>query len=44
MFQQLLVMPYTKVQYIISNLLTIVLMGLASASADCDNWSSNYVE
>lgn len=32
MFQQLLVMPYTKVQYIISNLLTIVLMGLASAA------------
>ena len=32
MFQQLLVMPYTKVQYIISNLLTIILMGLASAA------------
>src|SRR4029079_2541552 len=32
MFQQILVMPYTKVQYIISNLLTIVLMGLASAA------------
>lgn len=32
MLQQLLVMPYTKVQYIISNLLTIVLMGLASAA------------
>ncbi len=32
MFQQLLAMPFTKVQYIASNLLTIVLMGLASAT------------
>jgi ABC-2 type transport system permease protein len=32
MFQQLLVMPFTKMEYIISNLLTIVLMGLASAA------------
>jgi ABC-2 type transport system permease protein len=32
MFHQLLVMPFTKVQYIASNLLTIVLMGLASAA------------
>ncbi len=32
MFQQLLVMPYTKLQYIISNLVTIMIMGLASAA------------
>ena len=32
MFQQLLVMPFTKLQYIISNLVTIMIMGLASAS------------
>ena len=31
MFQQLLVMPFTKVQYIISNLVTIIIIGLASA-------------
>lgn len=31
MFQQLLVMPFTKLQYIISNLVTIMIMGLASA-------------
>ena len=31
MFQQLLVMPFTKLQYIISNLITIMIMGLASA-------------
>lgn len=32
MFQQLLVMPFTKLQYIISNLVTIMIMGLASAA------------
>src|SRR5215210_3096935 len=32
MFQQILVMPFTRMQYIISNLLTIMLMGLASAA------------
>ena len=32
MFQQLLVMPFTRVQYIVSNLLTIILIGLASAA------------
>lgn len=32
MFQQLLVMTFTKVQYIISNLITIILIGTASAS------------
>ena len=32
MFQQILVMPFTRMQYIVSNLLTIMLMGLASAS------------
>ncbi len=31
MFQQLLVMPFTKLQYIVSNLMTIMIMGLASA-------------
>ncbi|MDQ3084384.1 MAG: ABC transporter permease [Thermoproteota archaeon] len=31
MFQQILVMPFTKIQYIISNLVTIMLMGLTSA-------------
>src|SRR5919112_4629290 len=31
MFQQLLVMPFTKLQYIVSNLVTIMIMGLASA-------------
>ncbi len=31
MFQQILVMPFTRLQYIISNLLTIMIMGLASA-------------
>jgi ABC-2 type transport system permease protein len=31
MFQQLLVMPFTKLQYIISNLVTIMIMGLTSA-------------
>ena len=31
MFQQLLVMPFSKVQYIIGNLITIILIGLASA-------------
>lgn len=31
MFQQLLIMPFTKLQYIISNLVTIMIMGLASA-------------
>ena len=33
MFQQLLVMPFSKAQYIISNLITIILIGLASAAA-----------
>jgi ABC-2 type transport system permease protein len=33
MFQQLLVMPFSRVQYIISNLITIILIGLASATA-----------
>jgi ABC-2 type transport system permease protein len=32
MFQQILVMPFTRMQYIVSNLLTIILMGFASAS------------
>jgi ABC-2 type transport system permease protein len=32
MFQQILVMPFTRIQYIISNLLTIMIMGLASGS------------
>jgi ABC-2 type transport system permease protein len=31
MFQQILVMPFTKIQYIFSNLVTIMLMGLTSA-------------
>jgi ABC-2 type transport system permease protein len=31
MFQQILVMPFTRVQYIFSNLVTIMLMGLTSA-------------
>jgi len=31
MFQQLLVMPFSKVHYIIGNLVTIILIGLASA-------------
>ncbi len=31
MFQQILVMPFTKIQYIISNLVTIMIMGLTSA-------------
>ncbi|TVP41089.1 ABC transporter permease [Candidatus Nitrosocosmicus arcticus] len=31
MFQQILVMPFTKIQYIISNVVTIMLMGLTSA-------------
>ena len=33
MLQQLLVMPFGRVQYIISNLITITLVGLASAAA-----------
>ena len=33
MLQQLLVMPFSKVQYIISNLITIIPVGLASAAA-----------
>src|SRR3954452_5595320 len=32
MFQQILVMPFAKIQYIISNLVTIMIMGLASGS------------
>ena len=32
MFQQLLVMPFSKIQYITGNLITIVLIGLASAA------------
>lgn len=32
MFHQFLVMPISRLQYIVSNLLTIVIMGLASAS------------
>src|ERR671918_2424741 len=32
MFQQLLVMPFSKIQYIAGNLITIVLIGLASAA------------
>jgi ABC-2 type transport system permease protein len=31
MFQQLLVMPFSKVHYIIGNLVTIIIIGLASA-------------
>ena len=41
MFQQLLVMPFSRVQYIIGNLITIILIGLASAGSYYDNWSSN---
>ena len=33
MLQQLLVMPFSKVQYIISNLITIIPVGLSSAAA-----------
>src|SRR5919108_1686779 len=33
MFQQLLVMPFSKIQYIVGNLITIILIGLASATA-----------
>jgi ABC-2 type transport system permease protein len=33
MFQQLLVMPFSKVQYIVSSLITIIVIGLASAAA-----------
>ena len=33
MFPQLLVMPFSRVQYIIGNLITIILIGLASAAA-----------
>ena len=40
MFQQLLVMPFSKVQYIIGNLITIILIGLANAAAHYCNWSS----
>jgi ABC-2 type transport system permease protein len=32
MFQQILVMPFTRIQYIVSNLLTIIIMGLASGT------------
>src|SRR6476659_5257483 len=32
MFQQLLVMTFSKVQYIIGNLITIILIGLVSAA------------
>lgn len=32
MFQQILVMPFARMQYIAGNILTIMLMGLASAS------------
>jgi ABC-2 type transport system permease protein len=32
MFQQLLIMPFSKVQYIIDNLITITLIGLANAA------------
>src|ERR687883_2055431 len=32
MFQQLLVMPFSKIQYIAGNLITIILIGLASAA------------
>ena len=32
MFQQLLVMPFTKTDYIISSILTIIVIGLASAT------------
>ena len=40
MFQQILVMPFTKIQYILSNLVTIMLMGLTSAVINLDNWTS----
>jgi ABC-2 type transport system permease protein len=32
MFQQILVMPFNKVQYVIANLITLILIGLASAA------------
>jgi ABC-2 type transport system permease protein len=32
MFQQLLVMPFHKVQYVIANLITLIIIGLASAA------------
>src|SRR5919112_3409775 len=32
MFQQILVMPFTRIQYIVSNLVTIMIMGLASGA------------
>jgi ABC-2 type transport system permease protein len=31
MFQQILVMPFNKIQYVIANLITLILIGLASA-------------
>src|ERR671914_2631400 len=31
MFQQILVMPFNKIQYVIANLITLMMMGLASA-------------
>jgi ABC-2 type transport system permease protein len=44
MFQQLLVMPFTKMEYIISNLLTIVIIGTPTmlANANPTFWSILY--
>lgn len=33
MFQQILVMPFNKIQYVISNLVTLIIIGLTSATA-----------
>ena len=32
MFQQILVMPFNKIQYVIANLITLILIGLGSAA------------
>lgn len=37
MFQQILVMPFNKIQYVIANLITLILIGLASVVAINDN-------
>ena len=43
MLQQLLVMQFSKVQYIVGNLITIILIGLVSAATYNDYWFSNNV-
>ena len=43
MFQQILAMPFNKIQYVIANLVTLIIIGLTSATAYYFNRFTNHI-